>query len=128
MAASLVTGVPTGVFAAITGESASVAVGAGTAVIMFLWSIRNTSNDQYVKSLHSRIQESQDEIKEIQGANLKRVEEIQSTLTDVQMKVKRHEFVLDQIQKKLAVHSCPVPKDANAACRLPEIISSTLSL
>lgn len=128
MVVSLLTGVPTGVFAAVTGESVSVAVGAGTAVTMFLWSIRNASDDQYVKGLHTQLQKSQDDIKEIQDANLKRVDEIQSSLTAVQMEVKRQKIILEQVQKQLAVHSCPTPSDPNARCRLPEILSSTLSL
>lgn len=125
---SVVAGGPSLAVATIDGDFIPVATGIAVGTLMFWWSIRNTSNDQYIKNLHNRIQESQDEIRDGQKVHHEEIERMQSTLTEVQMKVKRHEFVLDQIQKRLAVHSCPAPRDPNAACRLPEIISSTLSL
>lgn len=124
---SAITGGPSLAFAAFTNDFVPVATGAAVGIVMFLWSVRNTSNDQYIKNLHARIQESQAEVNEIQDANTKRVEQIQATLTDVQMEVRRQKIVLEQVQKQLTIHSCPAPSDPNARCRLPEILSSTLS-
>jgi nitrogen fixation-related uncharacterized protein len=125
---SAVTGGPSLAVATFNGEFIPVATGIAVGTLMFWWSVRNTSNDQYIKSLHSRIQESQDDINEIQDANTKKVDQIQSTLTVVQIEVKRQKIILEQIQKQLTMHSCPTPSDPNAKCRLPEILGNTLTL
>lgn len=125
---SAVAGGPSLAVATFNGDFLPVATGAAIGIVMFLWSVRNTSNDQYIKSLHSRIQESQDEIKKIQQDHFGEIEVIRSTLTDVQFDLKRLKTIQENIQKQLAVHSCPIANDPNVKCRLPEIISSTLSL
>lgn len=125
---SIVTGGPPLAVATFNNDFIPIATGIAVGTVMFWWSIRNTTNDQYIKNLHSRIQESQDEIKKIQDDHYKEIADIRETLSAVQVDLRRVNTIQDKIQKQLAVHSCPAPSDPNAKCRLPEIISTTLSL
>jgi uncharacterized membrane protein YgaE (UPF0421/DUF939 family) len=124
--ASLVAGVPTVTFAAITGESVSVAIGAGTAVLMFLFSIRNTANEQYVKGLHQQIQDAYESQKKDRAEHLSELGAIKMQLSDVQVQLHAFQTNGDQAKKVLAGHSCPAAADPTLKCRLPETLSSLL--
>lgn len=124
--ASILTGVPTVTFAAITGESVSVAIGAGTAVLMFLFSMKNTVNDQYVKALNRQIQDAYEAQKKDREDHLVELTKINTTLSDVQIQLHTFQTTIDQVKKKLGGHSCPVAADPNLVCRLPETLSSML--
>jgi hypothetical protein len=125
--ASLVTGIPTGVFAAINGESVSVAIGAGTAVIMFLFSIRNTANDQYIKGLNTQIQEASEARRKESEAHIAELAALRMEISDFKVQVHSMQTNGDQAKKTLAAHSCPQAADPAAKCRLHETLASILS-
>lgn len=126
LAASIVTGVPTGIFAAITGESVSVAIGAGTAVLMFLFSMRNTSNEQYVKALYQQIQDATTAQKKDREQYAADVIEVNMKLADVQVQLHQMQTTFEMARKAVAAHSCPAAADPNLKCRLAETLSSLL--